>query len=394
MAHLKFLEKNEKLILGLMSGTSLDGLDMALVRIQNAGPDTQFEMLRFETAPYSEKLKNAILDCAVPAAGSTACVSRLNFYLAEIWAEAIRTFLKKSGRSPSEIDLIGSHGQTIDHQPEPVPFADGSVRCTLQIGDASVLAKRTGIPVVANFRAGDVALGGQGAPLVPYVDFLLFHSDTKNRVLLNIGGIANVTVLPKHAPKTHVFAFDTGPGNLLIDALARGLFHRSFDENAELAAKGKPSRVLLDELLRDPYFERTPPKSTGREYFGGTFLNRLLEGQKKYGLSDFDLLATATHLTVESIVRASERWIHPKMKIDEWIVSGGGARNPLLRAELQKKLAPALVWTSDELGLPADAKEAVAFAILANEFAAGNPANLPSVTGARAETILGELALP
>ncbi len=392
--YLKFLDKNEKLLLGLMSGTSLDGLDLALVRIQGTGLETQFELLDFETVPYSEKLKAVILDCAVPANGSTACVSRLNFYLAELWANSILNFLKKNGRSPSDIDLIGSHGQTIDHEPEPVPFVDGSVRSTLQIGDASVLAKQTGIPVVANFRTGDMALGGQGAPLVPYVDYLLFHSDTKNRALLNIGGIANVTVLPKKASKSRIFAFDTGPGNLLIDALARRLFKQPFDKDAKLAARGKPSRALLEELLRDPYFERTPPKSTGREYFGKTFLDRFLGEQKKFDLSNFDLLATATHFTVESIVLASERWIRPKVPIDEWIVSGGGARNPVLRAELQKRLAPALVWTSDDLGLPAEAKEAVAFAILANEFAAGNPSNLPSVTGARSETILGELALP
>jgi anhydro-N-acetylmuramic acid kinase len=257
-----------------------------------------------------------------------------------------------------------------------------------------VLAKRTGLPVVANFRAGDLALGGQGAPLVPYVDYLLFHNPSRSRALLNIGGIANVTVLPKNAPKSQVFAFDTGPGNMVLDALAKELFGVPFDEDGKLAARGTPSRELLTELLQDPYFERTPPKSTGRDYFGSSFLKRLFRTQKKFHLNKFDLLATVAELTVESVVLANERWIAPKVSVEEWILSGGGARNPYLCAGLEKKLAPAQVLISDELGLSADAKEAVAFAILANEFAAGNPANLPAVTGAVSETILGALALP
>ena len=394
MTSFDFLGKQKKFVLGLMSGTSLDGLDIALVQIEGAGPGMRFQLLGFETVPYSQALKSAILDCAVPSQGSTACVSRLNFYLAELWADFVTGFLRKAGYEPREIDLIGSHGQTMAHEPEPVPFGESAVRSTLQIGDPAVLAKKTGIPVVANFRTGDMALGGQGAPLVPYADYLLFRSETQNRAFLNIGGIANVTVLPKQATKAQVFAFDTGPGNMLVDALAQELFRVPFDQDGELAAQGRPSPELLSELMRDPYFDRQPPKSTGREYFGQTFVKRFLNAGPKFNLTRFDLLATALQFTVETIALANDRWIRPKVAIDEWIVSGGGARNPVLRAALQKALAPARLRLSDELGLPADAKEAVAFAILANEFAAGHPANLPSVTGAQSETILGELALP
>ena len=387
-------EKNTKEIIGLMSGTSLDGLDIAHVQVSGQGLQTTVSLKAFQTISYSKKIKELILNCAAPSRGSTACVSQLNFFLAALWSEYVLDFLKKNAIPPNGIDLIGSHGQTIYHQPRPVDIAGQSVTSTLQIGEPSVLAKRTGIPVVGNFRAADMALGGEGAPLVPYVDFLLLRSPSKNRAVLNIGGIANVTVLPKDAKKEEVFAFDTGPGNMLIDAVTREYFHQDFDRDAELARQGKVSRDVLKSLLNDPYIQRKPPKSTGRSYFGADFLKKLKDRQRELQLTPYDLLATVTQFTSDSIVFSYEQWIQPRVKVDEWIVSGGGARNPMIFEELRKQLQPAEVILSDDIGIPGDAKEAIAFAVLANELISGEPGNLPSVTGASRETTLGVLCLP
>ncbi|NOY76693.1 MAG: anhydro-N-acetylmuramic acid kinase [Calditrichaeota bacterium] len=387
-------EKNTKEIIGLMSGTSLDGLDMAHVQVSGQGLQTQFSLKAFQTMSYSPRIRELILHCAAPEKGSTACVSQLNFFLAALWGEYVLDFLKTNAIPPHTIDLIGSHGQTIYHQPGPVDVAGQKVRSTLQIGDPSVLAKRTGIPVVGNFRVADMALGGEGAPLVPYVDFLLLRSSSKNRAILNIGGIANVTLLPKNAKKEDVFAFDTGPGNMLIDAVAKTYFRQDFDRNAELARRGRVSRDVLQALLKDPFIQRTPPKSTGRRYFGAEFLKKIKDVAEKHHLTPYDLLATVTQFTSESIVFSYRQWIRPRAEVDEWIVSGGGARNPMILEELRKQLQPANVILSDDVGLPGDAKEAIAFAILANELVSGQPGNLPSVTGASRETPLGVLCFP
>lgn len=377
-----------------MSGTSLDGLDIAYGQISGYGLQTKFSLKAFQTVAYSAEVKDLILKCAAPARGSTTCVSQLNFFLANLWSEFVLEFLKSNHISPDTIDLIGSHGQTIYHQPVPENISGRKVVSTLQIGDPSVLAKQTGIPVVGDFRVADMALGGEGAPLVPYVDFLLLRSDTKNRAVLNIGGIANVTVLPAGAKKEDVFAFDTGPGNILIDALAQEYFKKDFDRNADLARQGKVSRELLKLLLDDPYIRRKPPKSTGRKYFGHALLKKLEVWRKEFGLNEYDFLATVTRFTSESIVFSYRQWIQPRVKVDEWIVSGGGAHNPLIFKELEKELQPADVVLSDDVGIPGDAKEAISFAILANEFICGQPGNLPTVTGASRETTLGVLCLP
>jgi len=377
-----------------MSGTSLDGLDIAYVQVSGQGLQTKFSLKAFETIFYSKKIKELILSCAAPEKGSTACVSQLNFFLADLWAKYVLNFLKKNAIPPNTIDLIGSHGQTIYHQPRPVDIAGQKVVSTLQIGDPSVLAKRTGIPVVGNFRVADMAFGGEGAPLVPYVDFLLLRSTSKNRAVLNIGGIANVTILPQNTNKEEVFAFDTGPGNMLIDAVAREYFHQDFDRNAGLARQGKVSRELLKSLLNDPYIKRKPPKSTGRSYFGVDFLKKIEDGKEEYQLTPYDLLATVTQFTSDSIVFSYKQWVQPKVKVDEWIVSGGGARNPMIFEELKKQLQPTTIILSDDVGIPGDAKEAIAFAILANELISGQPGNLPSVTGAHQETTLGVLCFP
>ena len=387
-------EKNTKEVIGLMSGTSLDGLDIAYVQISGYGLQTKFSLKAFQTAAYSPEIKDLILNCAAPAKGSTACVSQLNFFLANLWSESILAFLRTNHFSPDKIDLIGSHGQTIYHQPVPENIFGRKIISTFQIGDPSVLAKQTGIPVVGDFRVADMAFGGEGAPLVPYVDFLLLSSDSKNRAVLNIGGIANVTVLPAGAKKEDVFAFDTGPGNILIDTLARKYFKKDFDRNADFARRGKVSLKLLRLLLDDPYIRRKPPKSTGRKYFGDDLLKKLEPWRKEFKLNEYDLLATITQFTSESIVISYKQWIQPRVKIDEWIVSGGGARNPMILEELKKQLQPAEVILSDDVGIPGDAKEAIAFAILANELVCGQPGNLPSVTGASRETTLGVLCLP
>ncbi len=387
-------EKNTKEVIGLMSGTSLDGLDIVYVQISGFGLQTKFSLKAFQTVDYSPKIKDLVLKCAAPAKGSTPCVSQLNFFLANLWSESVLAFLKANHISPDSIDLIGSHGQTIYHQPVSENIFGRKIISTLQVGDPSVLAKQTGISVVGNFRVADMAFGGEGAPLVPYVDFLLLRSDSKNRAVLNIGGIANVTVLPAGAKKEDVFAFDTGPGNILIDALARKYFKKDFDRNADLARRGKLSRELLKLLLDDPYIRRKPPKSTGREYFGDAVLKKLGAWEKEFELNEYDLLATVTQFTSESIVFSYKHWIQPRVKVDEWIVSGGGARNPMIFEELRKQLQPADVILSDDVGIPVDAKEAIAFAILANELVCGRPGNLPTVTGASRETTLGVLCLP
>ncbi|GBE28397.1 anhydro-N-acetylmuramic acid kinase [bacterium BMS3Bbin03] len=390
----KPFNKNTGQIIGLMSGTSLDGLDIALVEISGNGLQTAFTLKAFRTSPYSSQIQRFILDCAAPARGSTACVSQLNFFLANVWSEAVLEFLENNHLKPGAVDFIGSHGQTVYHQPAPSDFAGRPTASTLQVGDPAVLAKKTGIPVVGNFRDGDMALGGEGAPLVPYVDYLLLRSEEKNRAILNLGGIANVTVIPRKARKEEVFAFDTGPGNMVMDALARDRFHRRYDENGAIAGKGRVHETLLRRLLEEPYFRQLPPKSTGRKLFGETFVQRLLRQQEKLKVPDEDLMATAAQLTVLSIVNAAKEWIEPKVSIDEWIVSGGGAHNPVLLKGLAQHLEPARVLLSEEYGLPVDAKEAIAFAVLANEMMNHNPANLPSVTGAERETILGTLSFP
>jgi anhydro-N-acetylmuramic acid kinase len=387
---------NEKpmLVLGMMSGTSADGIDVALARISGAPPNLNAMLLGHTSVKFPAALRKEILRVAEQHSITAGALSQLNFRLGELFADAALAACRKFKIPLKKIALIGSHGQTIFHQGKPVDFLGRPTASTLQIGEPAIIAARTGITTVGDFRPADIALGGQGAPLVPYVDYLLYRHRKFGRVSINLGGIANITVLP-HAAKPHqVFAFDTGPANMLIDALVshftRGRLR--FDENAQLASQGRSVPALLDDLLRDPYLKVAPPKSTGREYYGNAYLKKLLALGRRYRAKPNDLIRAATIFTALSVVDALNRFVIPKSKIHQLIVSGGGAHNPLILAQLAAALPDIEVLPSGRLGVPEDAKEAFAFALLAYETFHQRPANLPSATGARGPAILGKIS--
>jgi anhydro-N-acetylmuramic acid kinase len=378
----EIVAKTERVVVGLMSGTSVDGVDAALCRIVGSGLDTELEILAFNTYPYSKEVKERIHRLF---SGHAKEICEMNFVLGELFAKAVKRIADEAGFPLSEVDLIGSPGQTIYHIPESVE----GINSTLQIGEASVIAERTGIVTVCDFRTRDVAAGGAGAPLVPYADYLLFSHTEKVRALQNIGGIANVTVLPKNPDE--IIAFDTGPGNMVIDEVARVLAKDGdyCDEDGKLSALGKVDEKLLKILMGHAYLQIPPPKTTGRETFGAEFTKKLLKHYDPLKL--LDLLATVNRFTAESIRFSYEEYIFPRHKVDEVICSGGGVHNQTLMAELRKLFDPIPVRVLEDLGLSSDAKEAVAFAILANETIQGNPGNVPSATGARRVAVLGKI---
>jgi len=382
------------LVLGLMSGTSADGIDVALARISGAPPNLNAKLLGHTSVKFPSAVRKEILRVAEQHPITAGALSQLNFRLGELFAGAALAACRKFRIAPKKIALIGSHGQTIFHQGRPVPYFAAPTASTLQIGEASIIAARTGITTIGDFRPSDIALGGQGAPLVPYADYLLYRHPKLGRVSLNLGGIANITVLPPAAKPHQVLAFDTGPANMLIDALVshftRGRLR--FDKNARLASQGRSIRGLLDELLSDPYLKLAPPKSTGREYFGHAYLKKLLTLGRRHHANPNDLIRAATIFTALSVVDALNRFVLPKTKIHQLIVSGGGAHNPLILAQLSAALPGVEVLPSSRLGVPEDAKEAFAFALLAYETFHQRPANLPSATGARGPAILGKIS--
>ncbi|MGQ9853049.1 MAG: anhydro-N-acetylmuramic acid kinase [Candidatus Oleimicrobiaceae bacterium] len=388
-------QKRQKVVVGLMSGTSADAIDAAICRITGAGEGMDLRLLGFRSQPLPAAVRREIFSCSSPRTGRVDRICRLNFLLGELFAEAALAAIAEAGLTPAQVDLIGSHGQTIHHLPEPSLFCERPVRGTLQIGEPAVIAKRTGIVTVADFRPADMAVGGQGAPLVPYVDYLLFRSPLENRCLLNIGGIANVTVLPAACSPAEVLAFDTGPGNMVIDGLMRRLFRRPMDRDGQVAAQGQYDEGLVGEVLASPFFLQAPPKSTGREAFGDEFVSWFIAHAEKRGLSKADMVATATALTAVSVHRAILRFGASAHPLHRLIVSGGGLRNPTLMKLMASRFGPGtVVEPSDAHGVPGDAKEAISFAVLANETAAGLPGNLPGATGARTRTVLGKICLP
>jgi anhydro-N-acetylmuramic acid kinase len=393
------------LVLGLMSGTSADAIDVALAKISGAPPQLRPELLAHTTIPFPQIVRHEILRVAEQQAVSAGELSQLNFRLGEVLAQGALAACKQFRVSPQRIALIGSHGQTIFHQGQPVGYLSKPTASTLQIGEPAVIAARTGITTIGDFRPADVAVGGQGAPLVPYADYLLYRHTRLGRVSLNLGGIANISVIPAGAKPSQVFAFDTGPANMLIDALvahfSRG--RQRYDKSAILAMQGRPLPALLDELLRDPYLKLPPPKSTGREYYGRTYFQNLLALGRKHRAKPNDLIRAATLFTALSVVDALHRFVLRNVTISQLIVSGGGARNPLIMAQLGAALAAACsqkvqsqkagieVLPSSALGLPEDAKEAYAFALLAYETWHQRPSNLPSATGAYSPATLGKI---
>ena len=381
-------------VLGLMSGTSADGIDVALARISGAPPRLAARLEHFVTLPFPSAVRAAVLRVAEGGQTTTAEVSQLNFLLGGLFARAAREACKRFRVPLRAIDLIGSHGQTIYHQGQPSRFlGSGRVASTMQIAEPAVIAALTGIPTVADFRPADVAVGGQGAPLVPFVDYLFYRDARRGRVALNIGGIANVTVIPRAASPEMVFAFDTGPGNMVVDALVRHFTRgkTSYDRDARIAHRGRLLAALVDRLLADSYFRRPPPKTAGREQYGKTYVRELLAWGRRHQARPADLVRTATLLTALSIVDAFHRWILPRAQVHQLIVSGGGAHNPLIMAQLQAALPGIEVSASGDLGVPEDAKEAFAFAILAYETFHDRPANLPGATGAKRLAVLGKV---
>lgn len=387
----KLIHQQDKLVIGLISGTSMDGVDAALVRIQGSGLSTKIAVIGFQTYSYPEPLRSRLLQLSQPGAGSVDEICRLNFVVAEYFADAVLELCRATGISPGDVDLIGSHGQTIHHWPVTAECFGKPSRSTLQLGEPAVIANRTGIVTVGNFRSADMAQQGQGAPLVPYFDYLMFRSMELNRVILNIGGIANVTILPKNCHPNDVLAFDTGPGNMVIDGLMERLYQRPYDAAGAVAMTGRISAELLQQLLTHPYFQQPAPKSTGREDFGMSFVADILKANQTLRLPAADLIATVTALTAQSIAESLRFSRLALDQVDQWIVSGGGVHNKALMAALARQAPHSQFCRSDDLCIPADAKEAICFAVLANETIAGHCANLPSVTGARQRTILGTI---
>ena len=368
----------EVLAVGLMSGTSLDGVSTALVRLTADPPGAK--LVAFRQEPYGAGERGAIIEAM--ARGTPRDLAFLHVALGERFAGAVLSLLAETRVSPKDLAFIASHGQTVWHEPG---------KATLQLGDAAVIAERIGVRVVSDFRARDVAAGGQGAPLVPLADVMLFGDEQRGRLLLNLGGMANYTWVPRRGVTEGAFAFDTGPGVAVIDAVTRRVDpDAAYDQGGERARRGRPVQKLLEELLADEYFEQAPPKSTGRERFGIEYADRLLARVRAGGGSDNDAVATATALTAESIARAIARW-PGKEQAGDLVISGGGAKNPALVERLAARVQPRPIVLFDQLFFDGEAKEAVAFAFLGHQTILGRPGNLPGATGARGPRILGHI---
>jgi anhydro-N-acetylmuramic acid kinase len=384
-------------VAGIMSGTSADGIDVAIVRIAPGKLRPKLTLAAHQGFPFPAPLRRAVLAAMNASLTSTAELARLNWRLGIAYAEAVQATLKQH---PVELDLIGCHGQTLYHQARATRFAGRSFTCTWQAGEAQVIAAALGVPVVSNFRPADMLAGGLGAPLVPLLDYVLFAHPRRGRVLQNIGGIANLTAIPAAAAPDAVIAFDTGPGNMVIDALTLELFNQRFDRNGAIAAEGNVLKPVLTASLRNRYFQLKPPRTAGREEFGREYAARFLAACRKHSSKPEDAIATATALTAETIARSYRQFVQKTLRraasatsgID-YIVSGGGARNRTLMAMLSARLAPlgCELASSQDFGLPAEAKEAAAFALLAWQTWHRKPGNLLAATGARLPAILGQV---
>ncbi|MBU5483254.1 anhydro-N-acetylmuramic acid kinase [Clostridium sp. MSJ-11] len=381
---IKLYNKDKKLVVGLMSGTSLDGIDCALVKIEGNGINTKIKPIYFHNLPMPDEIRREILQCCSIESSNVEKICRLNFKLGELFAHTVISLCNKNKIELSHIDLIGSHGQTIYHIPQ---------NSTLQIGELCVIAERTNIPVVGDFRVRDVAAGGHGAPLVPYTEYLLYRSENKTRILQNIGGIGNATILPKNSTLDQVIAFDTGPGNMIIDRVVLELTNgeKSFDKDGTIAGKGKVHKKLLDEMMNHPYMKTLPPKTTGREVFGVDYAKSLLDKCSSMNLCKEDIVATVTAFTVESIAYHYEKYVFNKYHVDEVIIGGGGSYNNTLISMLEQRLPMISIKIQEAFGYSSDAKEAIAFAVLANETIHGNYNNVPSVTGAKHPVVMGKI---
>ena len=394
------------IVAGVMSGTSADGINVALVQLSARGQECpRYTLLAHEQYPFPAPVRRAILAMMNAELARVADLARLNFLLGELYAEAIAKTARRHRVKP---DLIGCHGQTLYHQGVATRFLGRKLAVTWQTGEGAVIAARLGVPVVSDFRPADIAAGGKGAPLVPFLDYLVYRDQRIARIAQNIGGIANLTAIPAGASLRQVVAFDTGPGNMVIDAVMEELFRRRYDRDGKVAASGLVLDEAIAQLLRAHFFRQKPPRTAGREEFGREYVGVFL--QTCHGASKADMVATATALTARSIRDAIERFVlqrfvlprsvlpatasRPQRRDCQLIVSGGGAKNPTLMAMLRDEIAPLGISLhfSDEFGLPAEAKEAVAFALLAHETWHRRPSNVPSATGARRAAILGKIS--
>ena len=387
------MEKPSRLVIGLMSGTSADGVDAALCRITGHGTATKVEQLGFVFDPFDTRVREEILRLAGGQEATAADFCRINFLLGRLYAETSLRLCRECGVEPKDIDLIGSHGQTLWHIPQPEAYLGQTFRSTLQLGECSVLTETFGCPVVGDFRVRDVAAGGLGAPLVPYSEYLIYRSETKCIALQNIGGIGNITCLPPACKPEEVFAFDTGPGNMVMDAVYGAITHgeKRFDEGGAFAAKGQVHQPLLNLMMDDEYVRRQPPKTTGREYYGPAYVERITAEAKAQCLTDEDLMATVTAFTAATIAYSVEHFF--PVKPDELIIGGGGSMNATLLKDIATALPACNVMTNEQLGYDSNAKEAVAFAVLANEAIFAGCNNMPSVTGATKGVVMGKISL-
>jgi anhydro-N-acetylmuramic acid kinase len=390
-------------VAGVMSGTSADGIDVAVVRITAGKGETgiarpKLTLLAHKGFTFPAALRKAVLAAMNARSTSTAELARLNWRLGMAYAQAVESTIKskKVKLGAAGLDLIGCHGQTLFHQARPAAYAGKRFACTWQAGEPALIAARLGVPVVSNFRPADMAAGGQGAPLVSLLDYVLFADAFRGRVLQNIGGIANLTGIPAATTAEHVIAFDTGPGNMVIDALAQQLFGKPFDYNGAIAKSGTVIAPVLATALKNPYFRLQPPRTAGREQFGKEFATEFLAACRRHSRKPADAIATATALTAATIAQSYQRYVMPQMKSQavDYIVSGGGAKNAALMAMLVERLEPlgCKVTASENFGLAAEAKEATAFALLAWQTWHHLPGNLPSATGAKRPMTLGQVS--
>jgi anhydro-N-acetylmuramic acid kinase len=381
------------IVAGVMSGTSADGIDVAIARILGRDLSLRFELLHHSHFAYPAAVRRSILANMNAADASVADLARLNFLLAELYADAVLAAQKQS--RIKHLDLVGCHGQTLYHQGKPSNFLGKSIACTWQTGDGAVLASRLRVPVVSDFRPGDMAAGGKGAPLVPFFDYLAFRHRTRGRIAQNIGGIANLTAIPANARPGQVIAFDTGPGNMVIDAIAQQLFGKRFDKNGAIAARGIPVERALERALDHKFFSERPPKTAGREQFGREFAQAFVKWCGR--VKPEDVLVSATALTARSIRNALRRFVLKKeRKFRDYVVSGGGVKNQTLMKMLAEEILPLglRLQRMEEYGVTSEAKEALAFAVLAYQTWRKRPSNLPAATGAERAVVLGKISLP
>lgn len=389
------------IVAGIMSGTSADGINVALIRILGRGFRSRVELLAHYEFPYPSEVRRAVLRAMNARSASVADLARLNFTLGDLYANAVRAAQR---RTKLECELVGCHGQTIYHQGTPSLYLGRPIACTWQTGESAIIAAKLGVAVVSDFRPADMAAGGKGAPLVPYLDYALFRHRRFGRIVQNIGGIGNLTAIPPRANPDEVVAFDTGPGNMVIDAVAERLFHCPYDRNGRLAAKGEPIETVVRQLLKRAFFRQKPPKTAGREQFGREYTQELL--RLCHRADRYHIIATATELTARSIGIAVRNHVLPMdeanlsptsrwpSRFRELVVSGGGTRNTTLIRMIREELAPLKirVLTTDDFGVPSAAKEAVAFALLAYQTWRHLPSNIPSATGAERPAILGKVS--